>query len=52
MMTAFIEMRSVSKRFGSKEILQDVSFSVREGETVGIFEAGQRSRYFPWKRAW
>lgn len=34
-MTAFIEMRSVSKRFGSKEILQDVSFSVREGETVG-----------------
>jgi ABC-2 type transport system ATP-binding protein len=34
--TAAISLESVSKRFGSKTIIHDVSFSVRQGEIVGF----------------
>ena len=31
-----IEFRGVSKSFGSKQVLRDVSFTIRRGEAVGI----------------
>jgi ABC-2 type transport system ATP-binding protein len=34
--TAAISLESVAKRFGSKTIIHDVSFSVRKGEIVGF----------------
>ncbi len=38
-MRTLIEMINVSKAFGRKVILKDVSFAVQEGETVGIVGA-------------
>ena len=33
---SIIEMRHVKKSFGEKEVLKDISFSVKEGEVVSI----------------
>src|SRR3954466_14037194 len=33
---AAIDLQSVSKRYGSKNIIHDVSFSVQKGEIVGF----------------
>lgn len=38
-MKILIEMKNVSKAFRSKNILQDVSFTVQQGETVGLVGA-------------
>lgn len=38
-MKILIEMKNVSKAFRSKNILQDVSFMVQQGETVGLVGA-------------
>ncbi len=35
-MSAIIEIRNLSKKIGKKQILKNVSFSVYEGETVGL----------------
>ena len=34
--SAAIELKSVSKRYGSKDIIHDLSFSVAKGEIVGF----------------
>ena len=38
-MGSFIEVQNVSKKFGKKIILREVSFSVAQGETVGLVGA-------------
>lgn len=38
-MRALLEMENVSKKFGHKTILKDVSFVVQQGETVGFVGA-------------
>ncbi len=38
-MGALLEMKNVSKKFGHKTILKDVSFVVQQGETVGLVGA-------------
>lgn len=38
-MGAFIELNHISKRFGSKTILQDVTLHVEQGKTVGLVGA-------------
>ncbi len=34
--TAIAESRGISKRFGDRDVVQDVSFSVNEGEVLGV----------------
>ena len=34
-MSSYIEVKNVSKSFGGKAILQDVSLSIEQGTTVG-----------------
>lgn len=38
-MCAYIELRNVSKGFGGRQILQDVSLNVEKGEIVGLIGA-------------
>lgn len=38
-MSAFIELEHISKKFGRKVILQDVSLTVEQGQTVGVIGA-------------
>lgn len=38
-MSAFIELEHISKKFGKKIILQDVSIAVRQGQTIGFVGA-------------
>lgn len=38
-MSAFIELEHISKKFGKKIILQDVSLAVRQGQTIGLVGA-------------
>lgn len=38
-MGSFIKVQNVSKQFGKKVILHDVSFTVARGETIGVVGA-------------
>ncbi len=38
-MSSYIEIKNVSKRFGQKTILEDVSLSVKQGQTIGLVGA-------------
>ena len=38
-MSSYIEVKNVSKSFGGKAILQDVSLSIEQGTTVGLVGA-------------
>ena len=33
---ALLQLQSVSKSYGALQVIQDVSFSVEEGQTLGI----------------
>lgn len=38
-MSSFVKVQNVSKQFGRKVILRDVSFTVAQGETIGLVGA-------------
>ena len=38
-MSSYIEVKNVSKSFGGKAILQDVSLSIEQGTAVGLVGA-------------
>ena len=38
-MRSYIEVENVSKRFGKKPILENISLSVEQGQTIGLVGA-------------
>ena len=38
-MRSYIEIENVSKRFGKKTILENISLSVEQGQTIGLVGA-------------
>lgn len=38
-MRSYIEIENVSKRFGKKPILENISLSVEQGQTIGLVGA-------------